>query len=247
MADYDNRVARGTAAVGVIDAGLRAHMLRIYNYMLIGLALTGATAWLTAATPEVSSLFYQVNEATGRFGLTGLGWVALLAPLGMVFFLSFGINRMSVGAAQMTFWIYASLVGIGIAPILWVYTGASVAQTFFITAATFGAMSLWGYTTKADLSGMGSFLFMGLIGVIIASVVNMFMHSEMINWIVSVLGVLIFTGLTAYDTQYIKEMYAANDDGTVAGRKAILGALKLYLDFLNLFLFLLRFMGAQRR
>jgi len=246
MADYDNRALRGSVTTDLIDSGLRAHMLRVYNYMLIGLVLTGLTAW-AASVPPLRDVFFQVNEATGRMGMTGLGWIALLAPLAMVFFLSFGINRMSVGAAQATFWTYAALVGIGIAPILWIYTGASVATTFFITAATFGAMSLWGYTTKSDLSGMGSFLFMGLIGILIASVVNMFLHSAMMNWIVSILGVVIFTGLTAYDTQYIKEMYTANDDGTVAGRKAILGALKLYLDFLNLFLFLLRFLGAQRR
>jgi FtsH-binding integral membrane protein len=246
MADYDNRVIRGGAVTDQVDAGLRAHMLRVYNYMLVGLVLTGITAYLTADT-SLRDVFFQVNDATGRMALTGLGWVALLAPLAMVFFLSFGINRMSVGAAQATFWVYAALVGIGIAPLLWVYTGASVAETFFITAATFGAMSLWGYTTKSDLSGMGSFLFMGLIGLVIASVVNIFLHSAMMSWIVSILGVIIFTGLTAYDTQYIKEMYVANDDGTVAGRKAIMGALKLYLDFLNLFIFLLRFLGVQRR
>lgn len=246
MADYDNRVIRGGAVTDQVDAGLRAHMLRIYNYMLVGLVLTGLTAW-AASVPPLRDVFFQVNEATGRMGLTGLGWIALLAPLGMVFFLSFGINRMSVAAAQATFWVYAALVGIGIAPILWIYTGASVAETFFITAATFGAMSLWGYTTKSDLSGMGSFLFMGLIGILIASVVNIFLHSAMMNWIVSILGVVIFTGLTAYDTQWIKEMYVANDDGTVAGRKAIIGALKLYLDFLNLFLFLLRFLGVDNR
>lgn len=246
MADYDNRVIRGGAVTDQVDAGLRAHMLRIYNYMLVGLVLTGLTAW-AASVPPLRDVFFQVNEATGRMGLTGLGWIALLAPLGMVFFLSFGINRMSVAAAQATFWVYAALVGIGIAPILWIYTGASVAETFFITAATFGAMSLWGYTTKSDLSGMGSFLFMGLIGILIASVVNIFLHSAMMNWIVSILGIVIFTGLTAYDTQWIKEMYVANDDGTVAGRKAIIGALKLYLDFLNLFLFLLRFLGVDNR
>jgi len=246
MADYDNRALRGSVTTDLIDTGLRAHMLRVYNYMLVGLVLTGITAWATADT-SLRDVFFQVNEATGRYGLTGLGWVALLAPIGLVFLLSFGINRMSAAAAQTTFWVYAALVGIGIAPILWVYTGASVATTFFITAATFGAMSLWGYTTKSDLSGMGSFLFMGLIGILIAMVVNMFLHSAMINWVVSILGVLIFTGLTAYDTQWIKEMYVANDDGTVAGRKSIIGALKLYLDFLNLFLFLLRFLGAQRR
>ena len=246
MADFDNRVARGSVTTDLIDTGLRAHMLRVYNYMLVGLVLTGLTAWAAADTP-LRDVFFQVSADTGRFGLTGLGWIALLAPLAMVFFLSFGINRMSVGTAQATFWVYAALVGVGIAPILWVYTGASVAETFFITAATFGAMSLWGYTTKSDLSGMGSFLFMGLIGILIASVVNIFLHSAMINWIVSILGVVIFTGLTAYHTQSIKEMYSANDDGTVSGRKAIIGALALYLDFINLFLFLLRFLGVQRR
>jgi FtsH-binding integral membrane protein len=247
MADYDNRVARSSSssAAGVVDAGLRAHMLRIYNYMLVGLVLTGATAYLTANT-EFGKVFFQVNAATGQMGLTGLGWVALLAPLGMVFFLSFAINRMSVGAAQGMFWLYSGLVGIGLAPILWVYTGASVAETFFITAGMFGAMSLWGYTTRSDLSAMGSFLMMGLIGILIAMVVNFFLQSPMIQWVISGLGVIIFTGLTAYDTQWIKENYVANDDGTVAGRKAIIGALKLYLDFLNLFLFLLRFLGNRR-
>jgi len=179
MADYDNRVIRGGAVTDQIDSGLRAHMLRIYNYMLIGLVLTGLTAW-AASVPPLRDVFFQVTE-TGRYGLTGLGWVALLAPLGMVFFLSFGINRMSVATAQMTFWVYAALVGVGIAPILWIYTGGSVAETFFVTAATFGAMSLWGYTTKADLSGMGSVLVMGLIGIIIAMVVKFCLHSAMIN------------------------------------------------------------------
>ena len=246
MADYDNRVLRGQATVaGAIDAGLRAYMLRVYNYMLVGLVLTGITAWVTAETP-FGQLFYQIDPATGRFGMTILGFVALFAPLGLVLLLSFRINRMSVGAAQATFWAYAAVVGIGIAPILFVYTGASVAEVFFITAATFGAMSLYGYTTRADLSGWGSFLFMGLIGVIIASVVNMFLHSAMMQWVISIIGVLVFTGLTAYDTQSIKESYVANDDGTVAGRKAIFGALRLYLDFLNLFLMLLQLMGNRR-
>jgi len=246
MADYDNRVLRGQAAVaGAIDAGLRAHMLRVYNYMLIGLVLTGATAWLTAET-SFGELFYHVNPSTGQMGMTLLGLVALFAPLGLVLFMSFRINHMSVGAAQATFWAYAALVGIGVAPILLVYTGASVAQVFFITAATFGAMSLWGYTTRSDLSGFGSFLFMGLIGVVIASVVNMFLHSAMMTFVISIIGVLVFTGLTAYDTQWIKESYVANDDGTVSGRKAIFGALKLYLDFLNLFLMLMQLLGNRR-
>ena len=246
MADYDNRVLRGqTATAGVIDAGLRAYMLRVYNYMLVGLALTGATAWLTAET-SFGQLFYHFDPVTGRMGMTLLGLVALFAPLGLVFFLSFRIMRMSVAAAQTTFWIYAGLVGIGVAPILLVYTGASVAQVFFITAATFGAMSLWGYTTQRDLTGFGSFLFMGLIGVVIASIVNLFLHSAMMTFVISIIGVLVFTGLTAYDTQSIKESYVANEDGTVAGRKAIFGALRLYLDFINLFLMLVQLLGNRR-
>lgn len=245
MADYDNRVIRGGAVTDQVDAGLRAHMLRIYNYMLIGLALTGVTAWATANTP-FGQLFFQVNEATGRQGLTGLGLVAFIGTFGLGFWLILGINRMSVTTAQMLFWSYAALLGVAMAPILWVYTGASVAETFFITAATFGAMSLWGYTTRSDLSAMGSFLFMGLIGLIIAMVVNFFLQSPMINWIVSAAGVLIFTGLTAWNTQTLKETYSAYDDGTVAGRKAIYGALTLYLDFINLFRFLLYFTGNRR-
>jgi len=247
MADYDNRIVRGqTAAADVIDAGLRAHMLRVYNYMLIGLVLTGATAWVVATVPAVQQLFLAFNPQTGRMGLTGLGWVAFIAPLGLVLLLSFRIQHMSVGAAQATFWGYAALLGISLAPVLLLYTGTSVAQVFFITAATFGAMSLYGYTTKSDLSSWGSFLFMGLIGIIIASLVNMFLASGVMSFVISVIGVIVFTGLTAYDTQVIKEMYVASDDGTIAGRKAIMGALKLYLDFVNLFLMLLRLMGNRR-
>jgi FtsH-binding integral membrane protein len=245
MPDNYNPALRGqTAAAGVIDAGLRAYMLRVYNYMLVGLALTGVSAWIVATVPAVRNIFFVATDRGVSLSL--LGWVALLAPLGFVMFLSFRINRMSLGAAQATFWGYAALMGVSLAPVLLLYTGASVAQTFFITAATFGAMSLYGYTTKRDLSGLGSFLFMGLIGLIIASVVNIFLASSMMQWVISVAGVLIFTGLTAYDTQWIKEMYVANDDGTVSGRKAILGALKLYLDFINLFMMLMRLMGDRR-
>jgi uncharacterized protein len=246
MADYDsNRIIRGQAAeVGAIDAGLRAYMLRVYNYMLVGLVLTGAAAWMTASSPLLG-LFFQV-QPNGAVGLSMLGWVALIAPFAMVMLLSFRINRMSLGTAQALFWAYAGLMGISLAPIFLAYTGTTIAQTFFITAATFGAMSLWGYTTKTDLTGFGSFLFMGLIGLVIASLVSMFFQSSMMNWIISVAGVLIFTGLTAYDTQWIKESYSVSDDGSLAGRKAIFGALKLYLDFLNLFLMLLRLLGNRR-
>ena len=245
MAEYDNRVrSYGATSDVAIDQGLRAYMLRVYNYMLMGLGLTGLTAWFTASTPAFAQLFF--TQAAGGYSLSGLGWIVLLAPLALVFFISFRIQQMSFATAQATFWIYAGLMGIGLTPILLLYTGASVAQVFFTTAATFGAMSLWGYTTKRDLSGFGSFLFMGLIGILIASVVNMFMQSGMMQWIISVLGVLIFTGLTAYDTQSIKETYIVGDDGTVAGKKAIMGALRLYLDFINLFLMLLRLMGDRR-
>lgn len=245
MAEYDNRVrSYNTAATAAVDEGLRAYLLRVYNYMLVGLGLTGATAWLAAETP-MRQVFFQVNQL-GGVGLTRLGWIALFAPLGLVFWLSWRIQRMSFATAQTVFWIYAGLMGIGLAPVLLLYTGASVAQVFFITAATFGAMSLWGYTTKRDLSGLGSFLMMGLFGIIIASLVGMFWHSSALQWVISVAGVIIFTGLTAYDTQSIKETYYVGDDGTLAGKKAIMGALRLYLDFVNLFLMLMRLLGDRR-
>jgi uncharacterized protein len=256
MADYDNRVLRGqAAATGVIDAGLRAYMLRVYNYMLAGLALTGLTSYGTFALAVTDDPSHAAARLHGGLMLTTFGvalfsgplmWVLLLGSLGLVFFLSWRIERMSISTARTTFLAYAALIGVTFGSLFIVYTSASIAQVFFITAATFGAMSLWGYTTRSDLSGMGSFLFMGLIGVVIASVVNIFLHSAMMTFIISIIGVIVFTGLTAYDTQSIKEMYVANDDGTVAGRKAIYGALKLYLDFINLFLMLLRLMGDRR-
>jgi FtsH-binding integral membrane protein len=248
MADFDNRAMRGaTAGVDTIDAGLRAYMLRVYNYMLVGLGLTGAVAWLTANTPLQQVFYHQVETANGvAIQPNILGWIAVFAPLAMVFFLSFRIQKMSFATAQLTFWAYAAMVGVSLATILFVYTGASIAMTFFVTAGTFGAMSLYGYTTKRDLTGMGSFLFMGLIGLILASVVGLFFHSSALQFVISVLGVLIFTGLTAYDSQSIKNMYYAGDDAETTGKKSIMGALRLYLDFLNLFLYLLRFMGNRR-
>ncbi len=251
MANYDNQprfgatIARG--AESAIDAGLRAHMIRVYNYMAIGLVLTGLAAFGTFSL--------SFTEVGGQLALTPFGqalfgsplmWVLVLAPLGLVFFLSFRISRMSVGAAQATFWAYAALLGVSLGSLFAVYTMTSITQVFIISAGTFGAMSLWGYTTKRDLTGMGSFLFMGLIGIIIASLVGIFWHSTALQFAISVVGVLVFTGLTAYDTQKIKEMYYVGDDGTVAGRKAIMGALSLYLDFVNLFLMLLRLFGQSR-
>jgi FtsH-binding integral membrane protein len=231
-----------------MDAGLRAYMLRVYNYMLVGLGLTGTVAWLTANTP-LSRVFYnQVATASGTMLQPNiLGWIVFFAPIAMVFFLSFRIQKMSFAAAQATFWAYAAIMGVSLATILFVYTGASIAMTFFVTAGMFGAMSLWGYTTGRDLTGFGSFLFMGLIGLILASLVGMFFHSTQLQFVISVIGVFIFTGLTAYDSQNIKNLYYVGDDGEVAGKKAVMGALRLYLDFINLFLYLLRFMGNQRR
>ena len=258
MANFDNRpgaygASVDRSAVGVIDEGLRAFMLRVYNYMAIGLVLTGVAAY-GAYSAAVSSVPTEYALRGGIY-LTSFGaaiytsplmWLIVLAPLGLVFFLSFRINRLSVSAAQTTFWVYSALVGLSLSTIFLVYTMASITQVFFITAAMFGAMSLWGYTTKRDLTGMGSFLFMGLIGIIIASIVGIFFQSSALQFAISVIGVLVFTGLTAYDTQKIKEMYYVSDDGTVAGRKAIMGALSLYLDFINLFMMLLRLFGDRR-
>jgi len=248
MADYEDRALRSqSAAAGLVDTGLRSYMLRVYNYMLVGLLLTGATAYAVAEIPAIRELFYAVNPATMRMGLTPLGWVALIAPIALVFFISFRITRMSLATAQTSFWAYAGINGIALAPIVLAYAGADVAQAFFVTAATFGAMSLYGYTTQRDLTGFGSFLFMGLIGIVIAMIVQFFLQSAVMNFVISVIGVLVFTGLTAYDTQWIKNAYVSGDDTATAGKKAIYGALKLYLDFINLFLFILRLMGNGRR
>ena len=222
------------AAVDV-DVGLRDYMLRIYNYMASGLALTGVVAYFFAQSGLYASL-----------AATPLIWLVMLAPLGLVMWLSFGIERMQAATAQLLFWLYAGLMGLSLASIFLHFTGASIARVFFITAGTFAAMSLYGYTTRRDLSQFGSFLMMGLIGIIIASLVNIFLRSSGLDWIISVIGVIVFAGLTAWDTQKIKEMYSPMDDGTVAGRKAVMGALSLYLDFINLFLMLLRLFGDRR-
>jgi FtsH-binding integral membrane protein len=255
MADYNPRVVASPTSVGVIDAGLRAYMLRVYNYMLAGLALTGLTSWATYMLAVTTNPAQAAAKLPNGVMLTSIGvtlftgpvmWVLLLGSLGLVMFLSFRIQNMSVSAARTSFLAYAALIGVTFGSLFIVYTYASIAQVFFITAATFGAMSLWGYTTQRDLTGMGSFLFMGLIGIVIASLVGIFVKSTMLQWVISIVGVIVFTGLTAYDTQKIKEMYVAGDDGTVMGRKAIFGALSLYLDFINLFLMLLRLLGSRR-
>jgi hypothetical protein len=229
-------MSRTQAERAAVDAGLRAYMLRVYNYMCVALALTGAVAFFVSTSPVLMQAIYG----------TPLMWVVFLAPLGMVFFLAARIHKMSAGTAQTMFWIFAALVGLSLASIFVIYTGESVARTFFITAGAFAGLSLVGYTTKRDLSGMRTFLFMGVIGLIIAMVVNMFLGSSGLQLLISVVGVLVFAGLTAYDTQQIKLMYYEADSGEVATKKSIIGALKLYLDFLNMFLFLLHILGMAR-
>jgi uncharacterized protein len=250
MSDFDRNYA--TARTGyrtevAIDAGLRAYMIRVYNYMAAGVALTGLVAWLTFSAAVVQTSAGLQLTAFGQAVFQGpLMWVLILAPLGLVFAISFGINRLQPGTALMLFFIYAGSLGLSLASIGLVYTHESIARVFFISAASFGALSLYGYTTRRDLTGIGSFMFMGLIGIIIASLVNIFLKSSGLDWAISVIGVLVFAGLTAYDTQSIKEMYSPMDDGTVGGRKAVMGALRLYLDFINLFLMLLRLFGDRR-
>jgi FtsH-binding integral membrane protein len=253
MSDFDRNyaAARGYGAdrAVMIDAGLRAHMLRVYNYMASAVALTGVVAWLSFQAAVVTSDAGTITGLTafGQTILTGFTpIVLLLATLGLVFFISFRINSLQYTTALGLFMLYAGLLGLALTSIFVVYTGTSITRVFFISAATFGAMSLYGYTTQRDLTGMGSFLIMGLFGIIIASLVNIFLKSSGLDWMISVIGVLVFVGLTAYDTQKVKEFYDVNDDGTIAGRKAVMGALTLYLDFINLFLMMLRLFGDRR-
>ena len=226
-----------------IDVGLRAYMLRVYNYMAVGLTLTGVISYVVAHTPALLALFY-IRTAVG-VEPTMLAYIAMFSPLAFVLILSFGIQKMKAATAQLVFWLFAGVMGLSMTHIFLTYTGASIVRVFFISASVFAAMSLYGYTTKRDLSGMGSFLFMGLIGIIIASVVNIFLASTMMHFIISVIGVLVFVGLTAYDTQGIKETYNVSDSGEVMQKKAIYGALRLYLDFINLFLMMLRLFGSR--
>ena len=246
------RAKSSVAETHVIDQGLRSYMLKVYNYMASGVFLTGVISLLLF---RLSGGYNIQVSSSGITGLTSIGqalfasplmWVVMLAPLGIVLYMSFGIRKMSAARAQTTFWIFAALMGASLASIFLVYTGESITRVFFITAGTFGAMSIYGYTTKRDLTKFGSFLIMGLIGIIIASIVNIFMKSSMMYFVISVLGVLIFVGLTAYDTQKIKNMYLASDDNEVSGKKAVMGALTLYLDFINLFIMLLRLFGQRR-
>ena len=247
--DFNQRSFTKTTDQVVIDEGLRAYMLKVYNYMTTGLLLTGLVAYFFGKASIVS------NDLAHIIGITSIGamlfgsplkWVVMLAPLGFVFYLSARINKMSVSSAQITFWIFSAIMGLSLASIFIVYTQASIARVFFISSGTFAAMSLYGYTTKKDLTKLGGFLFMGLIGIIIASLVNLFFQSSALHFAISVIGVLVFVGLTAYDTQSIKNMYYAGDSESVGGKKALMGALRLYLDFINLFIMLLRLFGQRR-
>lgn len=231
----DQRLAHGAVVDTSIDAGLRSHMLSVYNYMGLALVLTGLTAFVTASSPALLQVIFG----------SPLKWVVMLAPLGFVFFLGAKIRTMSVSAAQITFWAFAVVMGLSMASIFLVFTGASIARVFFITAATFGAMSLYGYTTKRDLSKLGSFLFMGLIGIVIAMLVNIFIGSTALQFAISVIGVLVFTGLTAYDSQRIKEEYYSLSGAELVTKAAIMGALSLYLNFINLFMMLLQLFGNR--
>jgi FtsH-binding integral membrane protein len=218
-----------------IDVGLRAYMLKVFGLMAAGTAVTGLVAYFGA----VSGIYVQLAA-------TPLIWVVVFAPLVFAFIFGMKIQSMRASTAQMLFWAFAALMGLSLSYVFLAYTGTSIARTFFIAAATFAGTALYGYTTKRDLSAMGSFLMMGVIGLVIASIVNLFLASSGLHWAISVLGVLIFTGLTAYDAQNIKEMYYAGDDAEVGTKKAVMGALRLYLDFINLFIFLLQFLGERR-
>jgi FtsH-binding integral membrane protein len=252
MSDFNrNPAVRGFGAdrAVAIDAGLRAYMLRVYNYMAAGVALTGIVAWVAFNAAVVQ------GPGGGITGLTAFGQaifggpaviLLVLATLGLVFFISFRIQHLQPSTALTLFMLYAGLLGLMLSSVFLAYTGASVARVFFISAASFGALSLYGYTTQRDLSPIGSFLIMGVFGLVIAMLVNMFLKSTGLDFVISAVGVLVFAGMTAYDTQNIKEMYDVNDDGTASGRKSVMGALRLYLDFINLFMFLLRFLGDRR-
>jgi len=247
--DFNQRSFTKTADQAVIDEGLRAYMLKVYNYMTTGLLLTGIIAYFFGKASIVTNDMGQIVGATQIGALlfgSPLKWLIMLAPLGFVFYLSARINKMSVSAAQITFWIFSAIMGLSLASLFIEFTHSSIARVFFITSGTFAAMSLYGYTTKRDLTRLGGFLFMGLIGIIIASLVNLFIGSSALQFAISVIGVLVFVGLTAYDTQTIKNMYYAGDSESIGSKKALMGALRLYLDFINLFILLLQLFGQRR-
>lgn len=229
------------------DEGLRKYMLQVYNYMTAALMITGIVALFAASSEAIMALMYLRNEAGQFVGMTPMGWIVALAPLAFVFIFSFGLYKMHSSTAKLMLWVFSAIMGLSLSSLFFVYTGGSIARVFFITASVFGGMSLYGYTTKKDLSGWGSFLIMGVLGLVIASVVNIFLQSSALQFAVSVIGVLIFTGLTAYDTQRIKAMYySAVGDMEATSKLAVMGALSLYMDFINLFLSMLRLFGDRK-
>jgi len=252
MANWQDPQTTGVSAatVGVPraarDVGLRSYMLSVYNYMASGVLLTGIVA-LLFANSSLINLIATVNPLTGRVQATPLFWIALFAPLAIIFAYRFALERMSTGTAQALFWVYAGLVGVQMSSLFLVYTGVSIAQAFFATSAGFLGLSLYGYTTKRDLSGFGTFLIMGVVGIFVALLINIFLRSPALDLAISSIGVLLFAGLTVYDTQKIKSIYfAVAGNGEAMAKTAVMGALNLYLDFINMFLFLLRFVGNRR-
>ena len=248
--DFRTRPFAGAAQAAVLDQGLRAYMLRVYNWMSSGLLLTAITAYAVANTGLRDFFFHPVYGTFGQVVIrpTGLATLCMFAPLAFVMVLSFGINRLSRTAAQALYWAFAAVMGASLANIFLVYTSGSIAGTFFVTAGTFAAMSIWGYTTGKDLSGMGSFMLMGLFGIVIASVVNIFLQAPGLQFAVSILGVVIFTGLTAWDTQRIKTSYlnfAYADGPEEAAKRSVYDALNLYMNFINLFMLLLQLTGSR--
>ena len=245
--DFNQRSYTKSVDQAAIDEGLRAYMLKVYNYMTTGLVLTGFIAYFFGKASVAAYLPNGValTPLGNILFNSGLAWIIMLAPLGFVFYLSARINRMSSTSAQITFWIFASVMGLSLASIFIQFTGESIARVFFIAASMFLTMSIWGYTTKRSLAKMGSFLMMGLIGLIIASIVNIFLGSSALQFAMSIIGVIIFAGLTAYDTQVIKEIYVENENSEESSKKAVMGALKLYLDLLLLFQYLLMLFGNR--
>jgi|SRR5689334_16128494 len=235
--EYWNRAQMPAGArAAELDVGLRAYMQKVFGLMAGGLAVTGLVAFFTAQSPAMLQLVFG----------TPLRWVIFLAPIGIALLFGFKLQSMRASTAQAVFWLFSAVMGLSLASIFVVYTGESVARTFFISAATFAGMALYGYTTKRDLTGIGSFLMMGVLGLVVAMLINLFLASTALQWAISVIGVLVFTGLTAYDAQKIKNMYYAGDDAEIGTKKAVMGALNLYLDFINLFIFMLQFLGDRR-
>lgn len=241
----ENKIYTAPVETTVVNEGLRQYLMKVFNYMAGGLCITALVSWLMVSNPSILRIFYNITPQGAS--LSGFGWLAFLAPLVIVFAFGWVINRGTAAQVKGVFWLYSALMGVSLCPILLLYTGESITRVFLITAATFGAMSLYGYTTKRDLSGMGSFLFMGLIGIIIASLVNaFFLKSTGMSYAISFISVLVFTGLTAYDIQNIKAMYADYEDSETASKKAVAGALSLYLDFINIFIHLLQLIGDRK-